>query len=101
MGYHFDTLTPHLTFALNNSSNSLILQEQKSITLGLNLSPSSSSVLKFEFKHIAIADGALALPIPNTFINNVGLYDTLPTVLGGEAIEDRSNKLSITLSVVL
>lgn len=101
MGYRFDTLTPHLTFALNNSSNSLILQEQKSITLGLNLSPSSSSVLKFEFKHIAIADGALALPIPNTFINNVGLYDTLPTVLGGEAIEDRSNKLSVTLSVVL
>lgn len=101
MGYHFDNLTPHLTFALSDTNNSPIQREQKSITLGLNLAISSSSVFKFEFKHITIQDGAMALPTPNTFTNNVGLYNTLPTELVGEAIEDHANKVSVTFSMVL
>ena len=100
-GYHFNKLTPHVTFAISDTSNSIIQQEQKSISLGLNYSPSASSILKVDFKSTQIGDGSVALPIPGAKVSNVALFDTLPLEFGGAAIEERVNKISFTYSIVL
>lgn len=100
LGYHYNQFTPHITFSEISTSNSIILQEQKSVILGLNINTSSSSVLKFEIKHTEIGDGSVT-PFPGITINNLGLYDTLPTIMGGDAINFDVTKVSVTYSVVL
>ena len=99
-GYHFNKYTPLITYSQSNTSGSVIQQEQKSISLGLNVSMSASSLLKLEVKNTKISDGQIAAG-PGANINNVGLYDTLPTLFGGDSIEDSVNKVSITFSTVL
>ena len=99
-GYHFNKYTPLITYARSDTSNSLIQQEQASVTIGLNIATSASSLLKFELKNTQIDDGSVAL-FPGIDVNNVGLYDELPVLFGGNVIEDSVNKVSITFSTVL
>lgn len=99
LGYHYNQFTPHITYSEISTTESFILQEQKSIILGFNISTSSSSVLKFEIKHTQIGDGSVPLGLFN--IGNIGLYDTLPADLGGDQINYDATKVSVTYSVVL
>jgi len=99
-GYHFNKYTPFITYARSDTSGSIIQQEQASVTLGLNIATSASSLLKFEFKNTQIDDGSVPLS-PGVDVNNIGLYDELPVLFGGDAIEDSVNKVSITFSTVL
>lgn len=99
-GYHFNKYTPLVTFSRGETSGSLIQQEQASLALGLSITTSASSLLKFEVKNTQIDDGSVAL-MPGLNVDNVGLYDTLPTLFGGSPVEDSVNKVSITFSTVL
>lgn len=100
-GYHFNNITPLITYALIDTNGSIIQQEQKSISLGLNYAPSTTSILKIDFKTTQVGDGSVALPIPGAAVSNVALFDTLPLEFGGAAIKDKVNKISITYSIVL
>lgn len=101
-GYHFGKYTPLLTIARSDTSGSVFVMEQTAYTLGFNIGTSASSALKFELSKINIDDTfiSLASPLGPIPVNNIGLYDNLPTAFGGPEIEDEVHRFSVAFSMV-